>query len=280
MSRFNYELTQEKIDQRELEGRGTGEGANYKPYLTVFDFPSLGLVTRTPGIKTGGREQHLLSLGELAVNDVNSLARRIVDIREQYKLKLEITRQLAETMNIKHPSVYSKKDECEINVVMTTDFYFTVLLDNGEKVIVARTVKTLRDLTSLRTMEKLELERKYHQFVNINWGIYIKETFPGYFIKNCHELIPYYLQNKLDIAVDDLVDIYAYMTPIVCRNDRQLRLIAKDCDIRLGHKLGVSIKAARHFIATHQWIFDFHNLFEPSRIVKILSADKSYSPKD
>ena len=35
------------------EGRGTGEGANYLPWVQIHDFPSNGISSRPPGIKTG-----------------------------------------------------------------------------------------------------------------------------------------------------------------------------------------------------------------------------------
>ena len=43
------------------EGRGQGEGADYKPWLTIHSFASKGTVSRIPGRKTG-RIHHLLSL--------------------------------------------------------------------------------------------------------------------------------------------------------------------------------------------------------------------------
>lgn len=51
-------------DQRIKEGRGQGYGLDYKPWLLIHDVPSLGLVTRAKGWKTG-REHHLLSQLEL-----------------------------------------------------------------------------------------------------------------------------------------------------------------------------------------------------------------------
>ena len=47
------------------EGRGNGEYADYKPWLTVRDLPSLGRVHRVFGHKSR-RTQHLLSDLELA----------------------------------------------------------------------------------------------------------------------------------------------------------------------------------------------------------------------
>jgi len=35
-----------KLDRWRKECRGQGEGENYKPWLTIQDFPSMGRVTR------------------------------------------------------------------------------------------------------------------------------------------------------------------------------------------------------------------------------------------
>ncbi len=43
---------QKKIEQWIKEGRGQGEGKEYKPWLTIQDFPSMGRVTRVFGWTT------------------------------------------------------------------------------------------------------------------------------------------------------------------------------------------------------------------------------------
>jgi hypothetical protein len=38
-------------EKRVNEGRGSGEGANYKPWINIHDIPSLGRSTRTKNAK-------------------------------------------------------------------------------------------------------------------------------------------------------------------------------------------------------------------------------------
>ena len=51
----------QSVQMRRLkEGRGIGEGAEYKPYITTHDFPSKGQVCRVRG-ETADRIHHLMS---------------------------------------------------------------------------------------------------------------------------------------------------------------------------------------------------------------------------
>jgi hypothetical protein len=59
-------MDEDKIARFIKEGRGQGEGADYKPFLTIHDVPSNGLSSRVPGRKTG-RLHHTLSKIERAL---------------------------------------------------------------------------------------------------------------------------------------------------------------------------------------------------------------------
>ena len=58
-------LTQAQIDRRLKDGRGQGQGADYKPFIYTRDVSSQGRSHRLPGSKTR-RLHHLLSDLELA----------------------------------------------------------------------------------------------------------------------------------------------------------------------------------------------------------------------
>ncbi|MDJ0742535.1 MAG: hypothetical protein QNJ32_04130 [Xenococcaceae cyanobacterium MO_167.B27] len=52
MARSKYDWTQVKFERYIKEGRGKGSGKNYKPWITIQDFPSKGRVSRSPGWKS------------------------------------------------------------------------------------------------------------------------------------------------------------------------------------------------------------------------------------
>ena len=97
------ENTSDTVERRIKEGRGTGRGVDYKPWLLVQDVPSQGLASRVKGVKTG-RVHHLLSQLEHRCFLILDWSGRVTDIREQYPLlPLEETVASAESLGIKHP---------------------------------------------------------------------------------------------------------------------------------------------------------------------------------
>ena len=81
MARRRYGFTEEKIQRFIKQGRGKGEGATYKPWLTVADVPSLGRVHRVYCPKTG-RAHHLLSDNEYYAFLLQWWDDSVVDIRK------------------------------------------------------------------------------------------------------------------------------------------------------------------------------------------------------
>ena len=144
------------------EGRGQGAGAQYKPWLTVRDFPSLGIVSRVKGQKTG-RVYHLMSNNETNLFYLLDWSENVLDIREQYPLSdLADVITIAERAQIRYP--YDNKSG--FPYVMTSDFY--VVTANGAVVF---SVKPSTELNKPRVLEKLEVERRYWNARNIKWEL-------------------------------------------------------------------------------------------------------------
>ncbi|SDJ23940.1 hypothetical protein SAMN04488123_12245 [Natribacillus halophilus] len=59
-----------EVDKWIKEGRGTGSGAEYRPWLKVQDVSSLGRSTRLKGIKTGRQHEFLSDLELLDTVDI------------------------------------------------------------------------------------------------------------------------------------------------------------------------------------------------------------------
>ncbi|MHB8886646.1 MAG: TnsA endonuclease N-terminal domain-containing protein [Methylovirgula sp.] len=78
----------------------------------------------------------------------------VVDIREQYPLPQSSTLRLANQAGIRHPHVKG------VDIVMTTDFYVDVKVGKRRSTV-AVAVKYADDLNDRRTIEKLEIERRY-----------------------------------------------------------------------------------------------------------------------
>ena len=162
MSKYNRNWN-EKIYRRYIsEGRGQGAGAKYQPWLTVRDFPSLGIVSRVKGRKTK-RVYHLMSTLETNLFYLLDWSDDVLDIREQYPmLNLKEVIEIAETAQIHYP--YDNKSG--FPYVLTSDFYVDKI--NGAVVI---SVKPVSELKNQRVREKLEIERRYWNAKNIKWEI-------------------------------------------------------------------------------------------------------------
>lgn len=178
MTKRNRSTTAVKIEKWIKEGRGTGEGADYKPWLTIRDVPSRGIATRSKGWKTK-RIHHLMSKLELNYLYTLEWSDAVIDIREQYPLlPLERTLEIADDFGIKHPTDPQTNEE----TVMTTDFLITIATSNG-LALRARTIKPSSDLNK-RTIEKFAIEQQFYKEQDIDWGIVTEKDKPEQFIRN------------------------------------------------------------------------------------------------
>lgn len=238
------------------EGRGTGEGANYLPWVQIHDFPSRGISSRPLGIKTG-RVHHLLSRNEddyFTLQDHND---NVLDIREQFPLRLTETLQIASKLNIKHPRVNG------FPFVLTTDFLLTTR--NGTK---ARTVKMVADLEKPEVREKFAIEYEYWRSKNVDWKIVTEEQINSEKARNLRWLDssaplnsiiqdPALLQDALHLFQTLYRDLTIPFSDILCGVESFYNLPA-----------GTSIAIFKHLIRTHTVSVNLDqkiNLSEPRR---------------
>ncbi len=145
-------LTQAQIDRRLKEGRGQGQGRDYKPFIYTRDVSSLGRSHRLPGSKTR-RLHHLLSDLELAIFLTLDRSPQVTDIREQFPMRAEDTVRIAEELGLAHGRYKG------IPQVLTSDFL--VDFDDPQRPSVAIQAKYSADLQKPEVIERLELERRY-----------------------------------------------------------------------------------------------------------------------
>ncbi len=163
------------MENRVRQGRGRGEGAEYKPWLYVHDVASRG---RSSRILSGGRVVHTLSDWETAAYRDFQWDPAVECIQEQYPLPLDDTLRIAADMKIKHPADPRSRNP----VPVTTDLVVTKR-EEQRTFRLARAVKevsaidlalaqTRRELVSIgRTLQKLELERRYWAELGVNWDL-------------------------------------------------------------------------------------------------------------
>lgn len=259
MAKRNTTITLVKIDKWLKEGRGQGEGKDYKPWLTIRDVPSEGVVIRSKGWKTG-RIHHFLSQLETHYFYTLEWSDEVVDIREQYPLlPLERTVEIAESLGIKHP-VDPKTQELN---VMTTDFLVTVMTQKGKE-LRARTIKPSTKLSE-RNIEKFAIEQQYYAEQNIDWAIVTESDKPEAFIRNIDWL--YNAKDIENIAMlneDTLNKVsLSLLKEISNRRSDPLSLITLDCDEKFGFNHGTCLFIVKHMIANKKWVTNMHKDINP-----------------
>lgn len=145
--------TEAVITRFEKEGRGTGEGADYSPWVQIGDFASLGRTHEIWSAKTG-RTHHLFSDGERDFFYILEWAQDVVGIREQFPLPRKLTLDAALRARIAHPYYPGT----HVPTVMTVDFLVT-RVRNGALFHQAFDVKDDRAAEDVRVVEKLEIQR-------------------------------------------------------------------------------------------------------------------------
>ncbi len=180
-----------KYEQYVKTGRGQGEGSSYLPWVSVHDFSSLGTVSRIAGHKAK-RMHHFLSRNELNYFYLLEWSDKVLDIREQFPLSdVELAADIARKAGIEYP----RDNISGFPYVLTCDFMITTA--DGFR---ARTIKCSSELQNKRTIEKLEIERRYWECVGVDWKIVTEHEIPVQKCRNIEWLyvaadIPEYLSN-------------------------------------------------------------------------------------
>lgn len=266
MAKRKRGTNKKSIARRTKEGRGTGRLANYQPWLHIQDVPSKGLASRIKGWKTD-RVHHFMSLLELAYFYFLEWLLQVVDIREQFPLfPQKETLAIAESCGVSHP--FDPKTRHPI--VMTTDFNISVMKEGGI-VDCVRTVKYIKDLRSKRTLEKLEIERRYFAARNMDWGIVTENEIPRILAKNVEWLHEYReLAYFTSLSQGDVRQISVVLTERVTIQNAPLSHITLECDDMLGLDVGTSLSIARHLLAIRVWQVDMMKPLNPrERLVLI-----------
>jgi TnsA endonuclease C terminal./TnsA endonuclease N terminal. len=267
VAKRNRASTPRAIARRLAEGRGHGVGSSYNPWLHIQDVASKGLVSRVQGWKTN-RVHHFLSLLELRYFYALEWEQNVVDIREQYPLlPLEETLAIADECGVKHPTDPKTKHP----IVMSTDFLYTVRLGIFE-IDYARTVKYSNDLQSIRTLVKLEIERRYWRARGIDWKIVTERDISTVLAGNVEWIHPYAdLCNFTSLPDFTVQQIVSLLTKSVQASSLNLRDITNSIDGFLDLEAGTSLSIVRHLIACRRWQVDMNHSIDPCRRLVLIS---------
>lgn len=246
LSKRNNGWNKEIFKRYLSEGRGQGEDKDYKPWLVVQDFPSMGRVSRILGWKTK-RTHHLFSDVQTRCFYIFDWDSRITDIREHYPL-INADEVLENDKDINF-NLFKDKDTGE-PYILTTTFLITVEDTNGEKVYFARSIKTDNDLSKKTTMEKLEIERRYWKAKGVHWAIITQKDIPLQKAKNIEWIHSAMHQYKdFELSSKEMVSLCGEFLEYAGNSNLPIRKVSKDFDIKNGLKIGTALFLFRYLIA-------------------------------
>lgn len=254
-----------KIQKWKKEGRGQGFGPNYKPWITIRDVSSDGRSHRIYGHKSQ-RTYHLLSDLELAAFLLLEWNPSTTDIREQYPLDLDQTIEIAKEAKILHPKIRQNYH------IVTSDFVIDT--DKVETPRFVVQVKYSNALNDSRTIEKLEIERRYWAKQNIPFYIFTEHQVPKVIYENIMWLYPALKQEEISIDILERLDFYVDIFQRY--KAKKVIDITKIIDTQYELEIGQSLREVRELIALRYFNFDLNIPFRSLLVEQIKLGKRDF----
>ncbi|WP_020405485.1 heteromeric transposase endonuclease subunit TnsA [Hahella ganghwensis] len=254
MGRKKYWNSEAKNARWIKEGRGQGVGRDYKPWLTVRDVASQGRSHRIFG-HLSRRTHHLLSDLELATFLLIQWRQSTTDIREQFPLDRELTTQICRNIGVAHPT-YSG-----VLQYMSSDFL--VSSKDEKHPIFALQVKPSSALEDQRTIEKLEVERRYWLEKQVPWYLITENQIPSDVFTNINWL--YNLQSDDQAINDESKQFELYTQWVKQYSNLKIIDLCKQLDTSYSLPLGESLYQLRGMLAKRYFHFDISIPFSELR---------------
>ena len=173
------------------EKRGTGQGADYKPWILAREMGSIGTESVFPDWKHG-RQIQCLSQGEAKAYRILRWRDDVIDIREQFPLDLELTRAIARRLGLPHPH--------DLNTHMTTDFLVTYDTPDG-KVLKAYSIKPNVNHMTNYALKNFAIEQAYWGIRGVHLEIIFSDDLNPILAENIKRCVRYY--NVKDIQTPE-----------------------------------------------------------------------------
>jgi len=196
-------ITIDKVEKYINEGRGQGVLEQYKPWLTIQSFPSMGRVTRLKGYKTG-RIHHLLSELELMYFYMLEWDQDVYDIREHFPLF-----DLGIVID-QNKIVTSKKTLklLDLPYIFATNFLVTYKDKDGSLHYAARSIKYEKAIEKTGVTDKLKLQQLYWAKKEVEFKVVTEKDINIVKAKNI-ESIHTFLISDSGLIDKELLTVYA-----------------------------------------------------------------------
>lgn len=254
-----------KLNRFLKEGRGQGEKQNYKPWLTMQDFPTLGQNTRILGATTG-RIHNFFSNLQLKYFYLLEWEESVVDIREHYPL-LDINEVIIDQSDLKF-EIFRDKETNE-PYILSTSFFISIKESEGSCKHVARSVKAASELNKKITLEKLEIERRYWEAKGIEWSIVTNKEINSIRAKNIEWVHSTLISTEFcGLNGDDLYDLSEGLFQRLICDKYAIRKLLSQYEQEYCLDPGTGILIFKYLIATRRVVIDMDkpiNLSNPCK---------------
>lgn len=255
--RLNWD--EEKFNRFIKDGKGQGIGNEYKPWVDVRSFPSVGRVSRVLGWKTG-RIHHLLSDLQTRYFYMLEWEDAVIDIREHYPL-LDVEDIIKEKADLRFDLFTDK--ESGFPFVLNTNFLITLKNNEGNNLYIARTVKMATDLEKKNTLERLEIERRYWTAKGINWGIITQKEISNAFTKNIEWIHPsLYSYQDRGFSKEEMIYMGDVLIERLEDSTHSIRKNTLDFDKEFNYEAGTGLFVFKFLVASKQIGIDMMNTID------------------
>lgn len=246
------------------EGRGQGEGPEYKPWLQVQDIASQGRSTRIYSYKSQ-RVIHLLSDLQLYYWYLLEFDDGVQGVREQFPL-LDF-----HEVNIPIDQELEKKlfnNKTKVPHILTISFMVTRVDEDKNPFYEARVIKSSTELEKKATIARLELQRRYFEKKQVDFGIVTEKDINKQLAQNISWVLTAYdiqdypqLVGNLSFLKKDLLD---YLTNATDTFQRIFQRIEKTYQLDKG----MGLILFKHLVATKQIRMDLDRKIDLTRMIQ------------
>lgn len=249
MSKYNINWDEAKLKKFIKEGRGQGQGKNYKPWLTVQDYPSKGRCSRIMGWKTK-RVHHFFSDSQTRYFYLLEWDESVIDIREQYPL-LDFDETVEDNDDLRL-DLFTEKNTL-IPYVLSTTFLITYKNENGDILYKARSLKAASELSKKITLERLEDERRYWRSKAIDWRIVTDKDISVTKSKNIEWVhSAAYNYEDFSLTKDELNYLCSNFIDGIDNSTKSIRIFARAFDVKNSLKAGTGLFLFKYLIAVKE----------------------------
>ncbi len=251
MTVHNTSTTEEKLQRWHEEGRGTGQGADYKGWLTVHDINSRGNKHRFRE-SLHGRVCHWFSDVEWEVGLVFNASPDTEELLDQVMLDLDETRAIAADLGIEYP----RDPVTRVEVVMTTDIVATLRTGNGPMKM-PRSIKLPSAFGSFNDIEHAEIERRYWANRGWQWKFASNDprVLPSALLTNLKLIEPHRFMHEDAHPYDGFIEDNAREMLRALMAKRVAQTLDDFCsgiDAQRGLEEGRALKLAYYLISRHE----------------------------